>query len=120
MGTSVWRGLVTPPSGEPVLVGVVDANVDGRFDSEGRRSPEQVADFSDYACVDTDRNGALEECAGYPFDTALPIPRFPPRMPPDPLEPADSVSSGELFRLDGRTFRLMVSPSGHEVEILDP
>ncbi|MYD87553.1 MAG: hypothetical protein F4023_10945 [Acidobacteria bacterium] len=120
MGTSVWRGLVIPPTGEPVLVGVVDANVDGLFDSEGRPNPAQVADFSDYACVDTNRNGALEECAGYPFDTGLLFRGSAPRPPPDPPGPADSVRSGELFRLDGRVFRLLVSPSGHEVEIQNP
>ncbi|MYC33294.1 MAG: hypothetical protein F4X64_08970, partial [Chloroflexi bacterium] len=97
MGTSVWRGLVQPPTGEPVLVGVVDANVDGRFDSEGRRNPVQAADYSDYACVDTNRDGYLEECAA-----------------------TDPVHPGELFGLDGRTYRLVVAPSGHEVEIRNP
>ena len=104
MGTSVWRGYVTPPRGEPILVGVVDANVDGLFDSDGSRSGEQVVDFPDYGCVDRNRNDFLEECAGDPL-------RFD-----DP----DFVSSGELFEMDGRTFRLVISPTGHRVEILNP
>ena len=82
MGTSVWRGFVTPPQGQPVLVGVVDANVDGLF--------------GEYGCVDRNRNGFLEECA------------------------RDSASSEDLFELDGRTLRLVISPTGHRVEILNP
>ncbi len=82
MGTSVWLGFVTPPRGQPVLVGVVDANVDGLF--------------GDYGCVDRNRNGFLEECA------------------------RDSASTEDLFELDGRTFRLVISPTGHRVEILNP
>ena len=105
MGTSAWWGLVHPAVGEPVLVGTVDANFDGLFDSEGSSTAESVVrDFSDFACVDTNRNGGLEECAGYAGHVV----------------PADSVSSGELFELDGRTFRLVVSPTGHKVEILHP
>ena len=105
MGTSAWWGLVHPPAGEPVLVGVVDANVDGRFDSAGsRRSEDGVRGFSDFACVDLNRNGGLEECADYSGHSI----------------PPDSVRSRELFELDGRTFRLVVSPTGHEVDIRNP
>ena len=105
MGTSAWWGLVRPAVGEPVLVGVVDGNFDGLFDSAGSHTAEDaVSDFSDFACVDANRNGGLEECAGYPRQVI----------------PPDSVSSGEFFELDGRRFRLVVSPTGHKVEISNP
>lgn len=104
-GTSAWRGLVRAAAGEPVLVGVVDADFDGRFDSEGSQtSGSTVSDFPDFACVDTNRNGDLEECWGYPRQAV----------------PDGSVSPGGLFELDGRTLRLMVSPGGHRVEIANP
>ncbi|MCY4431499.1 MAG: thrombospondin type 3 repeat-containing protein [Rhodospirillales bacterium] len=104
-GTSAWRGIVRAPAGEPVLVGVVDVDFDGRFDSEGSDTSEStVSDFPDFACVDTNRNGDLEECWGYPRQAV----------------PDGSVSPGGLFELDGRTLRLMVSPGGHRVEIANP
>lgn len=104
-GTSAWRGLVRPPAGEPVLVGAVDVDFDGRFDSEGSHaSGSIVRDFPDFACVDTNRNGDLEECWRYPRQAV----------------PDGSVSPGGLFELDGRTLRLMVSPGGHRVEITSP
>ncbi|MYE06173.1 MAG: hypothetical protein F4Y04_02950 [Chloroflexi bacterium] len=82
---SGWRGSVHPPTGEPVLVGVVDADSDGLFNSSGNNS--------DWACVDTNRNGLLLDCH------------------------QGSLRSGDTFELDGRTFRLEVSPTGHRVEI---
>ena len=82
---SGWYGSVHPPAGEPVLVGVVDANSDGLFNSSGNNS--------DWACVDTNRNGLLLDCH------------------------QGSLRSGDTFELDGRTFRLKVSPTGHKVEI---
>ena len=105
MGTSAWWGLVRPAVGEPVLVGAVDANSDGRFDSGGsQRTEDGVRGFPDFACVDTNRNGGLEECAiNYAYSV-----------------PPDSVRSGEVFELDGRRFRLVVSPTGHKVDILNP
>ena len=104
-GTSAWRGLVRAAAGEPVLVGVVDADFDGRFDSEGSPSSgSNVRDFADFACVDTNRNGDLEECWGYPRQAV----------------PDGSVRPGGLFELDGRTLRLVVSPGGHRVEISNP
>ncbi len=88
-GGSVWKGEVTAPSGERVAVIVVDGNVDGRFDSQG-----------DFACLDFDRNGWLNEC--------------------DTSEDAvgNRVRSNALtppFRWDGDRQWLSVAPSGQSV-----
>ena len=88
-GVSVWKGKVVAPSGERVSVIVVDGNVDGLFDSQG-----------DFACLDHDRNGWLNEC--------------------DFSEDADGnrVRSGALtppFVWDGGRQWLSVAPSGHSV-----
>ena len=102
MGTSSWLGSVRPPLGEAVLVGVADVNVDGLFDSEGDLPAQRFEDASDYACVDTNRNDVLDECRwGY-----------------DAASSAGVVRSGETFTLDGRTFRIVVAPTGHKVEII--
>ena len=101
MGTSSWLGYVRPPGGEAVLVGVADVNVDGLFDSEGNLHAPRFDDASDVVCVDTNRNDVLDECLWLYRDSSAGI-----------------VRSGEIFTLDGQTFRIVVAPTGHEVEIL--
>lgn len=88
--TSGWSGLVRPPAGDPVLVGVVDVNSDGVFEPIHTR---------DFACVDTNRNAHLEECA--PVDGRYPRP----------------IGRDGSFELDGQARRLVVAPSGHIIEI---
>ena len=100
MGTSSWMGYVRPPVGEAVLVGVADVNVDGLFDSEGYLYARQFEDASDVACVDTNRNDLLDECLWLYPDSSAGI-----------------VKSGETFTLDGRTLRIVVAPTGYQVEI---
>ena len=88
-GVSVWRGKVMAPSGEQVPVIVVDGNVDGLFNSDG-----------DFACLDFDRNGWLNEC-GYSEDSH-----------------GNRVRAGALtppFKWDGGRQWLSVAPSGHSV-----
>lgn len=109
MGGSTWVGEVQPPTGEPVLVGVVDANVDGLFDTGG---PGQLAgdtgavaitSLKDFVCVDTDRNGILDECSR-----------------DEDGKRTDAVEDGGTVLLDGRTFRVEVAPTGHRVRFVDP
>ena len=104
LGTNVWMGHVRPPAGEAVLVGVVDRNADGLFNSEGALEPERVESAADFACVDTNRNDVLDECNGWSSYGNFP----------------GGVRSGETFTLDDRDYRIMVAPTGHKVEILSP
>ena len=54
-------------SANPVLVGVIDANVDGLFNTGGPRrfvgnsDTVVVASLEDFVCIDTNRNGTLDE-----------------------------------------------------------
>ena len=130
-GWSGWWGQVPVPDGDPVLVGTVDANWDGVFNSgtwtfdelaaqvqilEGLRTAgdykswfpiwEQVRkdyeNFRDFACVDTNRDGWLTECGNEPYFIDT---SFRPFYP------------GEAFTLDGSSCTLDVSTTGQWVKI---
>ena len=86
-GASAWMGDVQTPFGQPVLVGLVDANIDGVFNQ-------------DPACIDLDRNGVLDECDKISLG-----------------ERVNQVYPEQPFELDGRQHRFVVAPSGHKVNI---
>ena len=103
-GASVWIGRVKPPSGDPVLVGVIDANLDGVFNSG--KPPVGVVgvrELQDFVCIDLDRNGVLDECETT-GDNSL----------EDRVNP---VYPGRPFELDGVPHMISVAPSGHKVTI---
>lgn len=110
IGASAWMGSVSVPGSEPVLVGTVDANLDGVFDTGTLRADRSKgfwfdSDLQDFACVDTNRDGHLNECD-------------PSRSGPwEPTFPFEPVYEHEPFTLDGRTYTLEVSPTGHTVTI---
>ena len=99
---SIWHGQVSQsPAGDPILVAVVDSNVDGLFtpgepaDDDPRRSRGYG---EDYVCIDLDRDGRLSECLsddGY----------------------LGSTEPDGTFVIDGRRLRIVVSPTGHKAEI---
>lgn len=102
-GASTWMGYVEAPSGERILVGVVDANLDGLFNSGN--SPDdferdRVQDLQDITCIDLDRNGVLNECAETEDSTG---------------ERVNPVYPGEPFELDGTQYTISVAPSGHSI-----
>lgn len=101
---TTWMGTVQPPAGEAVLVGIGDLDFDGLFDSAGVPESERIEDVTDFACVDTNRNDVLDECAGWTGSRSFP----------------GGVRSGQTFTLDGREYRIVVAPTGHKVEILPP
>ena len=130
-GWSGWWGLAPVPGGDPVLVGTVDANWDGVFNSGtwtfddlqtqlGRiwarirakdwatygvlneRLNRDYENFRDFACVDTNRDGWLTECGDEPYFIDT---SFRPFYP------------GEPFMLDGTSCTLDVSATGQLVEI---
>ena len=107
MGGSSWVGSVPLPAGEPVLVGVVDANVDGLFNTgrpgglAGNSGTAPVASLRDFVCIDTDRNGVLDECS---LD--------------EDGNRAGAVEDGGTVVLDGRPLRVEVSPTGHRVRFV--
>ena len=106
-GASTWMGLVSVPDAEPVLVGTVDANLDGVFNSgttrrDGWRGYND-GDLQDFACVDTNRDGWLSECD--------------PDRAAEPTFPFAPVYENEPFLLNGRTFMLEITPTGHTVQI---
>ncbi len=101
---SLWYGRIKTPSGDPVLVAVADANVDGLFTPgvlpEGqRRSPRYPE--GDFACIDLDRDGRLSECLSVSEDDFS----------------WGSTEPDGTFMLDGRRLRFVVSPTGHKAEI---
>ena len=104
MSGSTWVGEVQPPDGEPVLVGAVDANVDGLFNtggpprSAGNSGPVVVASLGDFVCIDTNRNGTLDECS----------------RDEDGDRPG-AVEVGGTVLLDGLSLRVEVAPTGHRV-----
>ena len=98
-GASAWTGYVEIAPGRRILVGVVDANLDGLFDSE--ESPDG---FRDLACIDLDRNGVLNECVFELSTTG----RFKVVSP---------VYPGEPFELDGVQHTMWIAPSGHRVTV---
>lgn len=104
MGGSTWVGEVPPPAGEPVLVGVVDANVDGLFNTggpggvAGNTGAPAVASLTDFVCIDTDRNGVLDECS---LD--------------EDGNRRGAVEAGATVLLDGLSLRVEVAPTGHRV-----
>ena len=107
MGGSTWVGEVHPPVGEPVLVGVIDANVDGLFNTGGPRrfvgnsDTVVVASLEDFVCIDTNRNGTLDECS----------------RDEDGNRPG-AVGVGGTFLLDGLSLRVEVAPTGHRVRFV--
>ena len=118
-GASTWMGLVSVPDAQPVLVGTVDANLDGVFNTGTLRAGDVLSlwsglydgwtllradhDLQDFACVDTDRDGWLSECD--------------PAREREPTSPFSPVYENEPFTLDGRTYTLEISPTGHTVRI---
>ena len=112
--SSYWIGRVSVPGAEPVLVGVFDANLDGLFNSGNYlveeaitgfavTSPEKLVDLKDYACVDIDRDGELDDCGDF-----------------TPFEEEDAFApmfSGEPFMLDGVSCTLDIPPTGHAAQI---
>ena len=103
-GASVWMGHVKPPSGDPVLVGVIDANLDGVF-SSGKPAvgDVDVQEIQDFVCIDLDRNGVLDECE------TTEDPGSEDRVSP--------VYPGRSFELDAVQYLISVAPSGHKVTI---
>ena len=125
--SSYWIGPVSVPGAEPVLVGVFDANLDGLFNSGNYRveeaitinrgltdggertvswsvtNREKLVDLKDYACVDIDRNGELDDCGD-----------FTPFAEEDAFAP---IHSGEPFMLDGVSCTLDIPPTGHEAQL---
>lgn len=102
-GASTWKGYVNPPFGERVLVGVVDANLDGVFNS--KEPPDDfynghTQETYDIACIDLDRNGVLNECDETGDFMGGRI---------NPIYP------GESFKLDGCQYTISVAPSGHQI-----
>ena len=95
---SVWQGTVESPHGDVILVATLDGDTDGRFDSEE----------SDLVCIDVDRNGILDECTIFSVLRDGTWGAFRSTRKP-----------GAAFLLDGREHRVVVSPSGREVELID-
>ena len=95
-GASAWTGRVEIAPGRRVLVGVVDANLDGLFDPG-----ERPDGFQDLACIDSDGNGVLNECRT-DFST---------------MEVVDRIYPGEPFELDGLQHTMWIAPSGHRVTV---
>ena len=98
---SIWHGRVPhTPSGDPILVAVVDSNVDGLF------TPGEPADdhprsrgfAEDFVCIDLDQDGRLSECLS---DDGF----------------WGSTESDGTFVLDGRQLRIVVTPTGHKAEV---
>ena len=94
-GAGVWTGVTQDPSGNLILAATVDRNVDGVFVSVGSTPHD-----TDVVCLDLDRNGVLDECA-WDFDRRT--------------RPRAMVPGGEAV-LDGREYRITVSPSGRVVQ----
>ncbi len=108
VGASRWMGLVSVPGGEPVLVGTVDANLDGVFNTGsirhvGSRPFAFFGDVQDFACVDTNRDGWLNECD--------------PDRATEATDTFEPIYANRPFTLDGRTYTLEISPTGHTVQI---
>ena len=122
---SYWVGYVSVPGGAPVRVGTVDANLDGRFDTGTVRAeavftyheisptsysmsvigtPEDIRNLRDYACIDLDRDGELEECAYFGS--------------PNLEEDDHSLTyAGDSFVLDGHSYSIEIAATGHRVRI---
>ena len=113
-GANTWMGLVSVPDAEPVLVGTVDANLDGVFNTGTSRARADGLglwhvfyddnNLQDFACVDTNRDGSLNECD--PFRSTEPT-----------LPVAPVFYEHEPFMLDGRTYTLEIAATGHTVRI---
>ena len=104
-GASTWMGYAETPSRERILVGLVDVNLDGVFNSgktPGNLRGGLVQDLRDIACIDLDRNGILNECVQTEDDTG---------------ERLNPVYPGEKFELDGAQHTILVAPSGHKVTL---
>ena len=101
---SFWMGRIQPPAGAPVLVAILDWNLDGLFDTDRGRTPRGEQDHRDFACVDVNRNDVLDECER----------DDPGRL----LSPPNGIKLGETFMLDGRAHRIVVAPTGHKAEIV--
>ena len=101
-GGSVWIGEIPTPAGGRILIGVVDGNVDGLFDSAvARPDPQESAsEAGDFACIDEGRHGVLDECLGYE-EVAR-----------------NAVLPGETLVVDGVEVTLVVAPTGHQVELV--
>ena len=125
--SSYWIGQISVPDGEPVLVGVFDANLDAvfnsgalKFDAVFRverglteqgdqysqvslRGLRELEELRDYACVDLNRDGELNDCGD--------IGAFEEDNEMAPMYP------GEPFLLDGRNCTLEIEPTGHKVRV---
>ncbi|MCY4059849.1 MAG: hypothetical protein OXG44_17820, partial [Gammaproteobacteria bacterium] len=125
--SSYWIGRVSVPGGEPVLVGTFDANLDALFNSGAYRFEEvfeverksyddgstgsrirvkgirELERLRDFACVDLDRDGELNDCGK--------LGAFEVENEIRPVYP------GESFTFDGRECTLSVGPTGHRVLI---
>ena len=103
-GASTWMGHAETPSGRRVLVGVIDANLDGVFHSG--EPPDDfdgpIRNLRDVACIDLDRNGVLDECVETDDYTG---------------ERVNPVYPGQAFELDGARHTISVAPSGHRVTL---
>ena len=102
-GASTWMGYLKPPFGERVLVGIVDANLDGIFNS--KEPPDDfynghTQEIQDFACIDLDRNGVLNECDETYDDSEGRV---------NPVYP------GKSFKLDSCQYTISVAPSGHQI-----
>ena len=98
-GASTWMGYAETPSRERILVGLVDVNLDGVFNSGTAPHNYLVQDLLDIACIDLDRNGILNECVKTEGERVNPV--YP----------------GEQFELDGAQHTILVAPSGHKVTL---
>ena len=104
MSASVWMGNLQSPSLKPVLVAIVDWDVDGTFNSAKARVNSGFGPAEDFVCVDLNRNGVLDECNYREFGWSAVLPA--------------GVRPGETFTLDEQEYRIEVAPTGHKAEIL--
>ena len=104
VSASVWMGHLQSPSLEPVLVAIVDWDVDGTFASAKARVNSGFGLAEDFICVDLNRNGVLDECNYQEFKWSAALPA--------------GVRPGETFTLDEQEYRIVVAPTGHKAEIL--
>ena len=101
---SVWMGHLQSPSLEPLLVAIVDGDVDGTFNSAKVRVNSDFGLAEDFVCVDLNRNNVLDECNYLEFKWRAALPA--------------GVRPGETFTLDEQEYRIVVAPTGHKAEIL--
>ena len=103
-GASTWLGTVKAPTGARILVGTIDVNLDGLFNTGEPPNDfgyaPQAQELQDITCIDLNRNGVLDECRETENYTG---------------ERVNPVYPGQSFELDGRRYKISVAPSGHKI-----